>query len=548
MLIYDVDKIENLYQDFEKVKKNFINKEYDDFRTSYFFNCNDSVIVKLRNRIQNIYDNIKKGYDMIDKVWKEYVEDVGNFDKSIASSGNCGIHDGGVSSIVSRICSLDLYESAGVSNSFKSIVASSHVSDSFAFKITNFLKRAGASILNTAFSLISGVAQFVEAIVDCAVLVVGIVIGLRVIAFDGITSLLSKDKDGFGITKKYFNSLLKIVGYDAMGTLKNKFYESSKFGKWLDENSYSPFKSDGIVYKIGEGIGYVAGVVVLTVITFGSGGVLTSITSSAQIGSGIIAGTAAVGKTAQSGYNSTVDKVVEEAAKNGVVLDRNNVELDGKQMAGIIGNSVVQGGIEGVTFALTYGKGIKADKIFGESLKKTNEIAIKGAIQFGKEYAKAGSDELFNIKDHTAGEVFKNAVTAASVSVIYDKIGIGNKVLQNTSDKITNVSFEATEKALTAAQKAATEEITEKVANTTSMLISEGLETVDDSVLNSSVYKEVFNNATTAGRKMLSETNPNLYGYLYDGTSKVVRKGITDSMIKLEKNVIDKGLEILDVA
>ena len=108
MLIYDVDKIENLYQDFEKVKKNFINKEYDDFRTSYFFNCNDSVIVKLRNRIQNIYDNIKKGYDMIDKVWKEYVEDVGNFDKSIASSGNCGIHDGGVSSIVSRICSLDL--------------------------------------------------------------------------------------------------------------------------------------------------------------------------------------------------------------------------------------------------------------------------------------------------------------------------------------------------------------------------------------------------------------------------------------------------------
>ena len=32
-----------------------------------------------------------------------------------------------------------------------------------------------------------------------------------------------------------------------MGTLKNKFYESSKFGKWLDENSYGPFKSNGIV-------------------------------------------------------------------------------------------------------------------------------------------------------------------------------------------------------------------------------------------------------------------------------------------------------------
>ena len=194
MLIYDVDKIEDLYQDFEKVKKNFINKEYDDFRTSYFFNCNDSVIVKLRNRIQNIYDNIKKGYDMIDKVWKEYVEDVGNFDKSIASSGNCGIHDGEVSSIVSKLCSIDLYESAGAGTYLKSITASSHVSDSFVFKITNFLKRTAATIINTTiFAVTTGVLKLVESIVDCVILVVGAVVGVVVAAIDGISSLFSTE-------------------------------------------------------------------------------------------------------------------------------------------------------------------------------------------------------------------------------------------------------------------------------------------------------------------------------------------------------------------
>jgi hypothetical protein len=63
MLIYNVDKIEDLYKNFEKAKKDFINKEYDDFKSSYFYKSSDSVIVKLRNRIQTIYDNITYWYE-----------------------------------------------------------------------------------------------------------------------------------------------------------------------------------------------------------------------------------------------------------------------------------------------------------------------------------------------------------------------------------------------------------------------------------------------------------------------------------------------------
>ena len=268
MLVYDVDKIENLYQDFEKCQKDFKNKEYDDFRSSYFYKCSDSVIVKLRNRIQTIYDNIQKGYDMIDKVWKEYIDDVGNFDKSIASGGNCGIHDGGVSSIVSRICSLDLYDSAGVSNSFKSLAASGK---SIGKSILNALSRTGASIVNFVFSIVSGLLKFVEGIVDCVVLIVGAVVGLGVLLVDGGISLFSgKKRNGIDTTKKYFNKLLQCVGYDIVdGQIKDRLY-STGFGKWLN-TAYAPFKSDGVGYKVGEAVGEIIGTVVLTVATMGGG-------------------------------------------------------------------------------------------------------------------------------------------------------------------------------------------------------------------------------------------------------------------------------------
>ena len=524
MLIYDVDKIENLYQDFEKACKNFKNKEYDDFKSSYFYSCSDSVIVKLRNRIQTIYDNIQKGYDMIDKVWKKYIDDVGNFDKSVASGGNCGIHDGGVSSIVSKICSIDLYESAGVSTSFKSIAASGK---NIGKSILNALKRTAASIINvTVFSITAGVIKFVEAITDCSILITGAVKGLYVLAFDAVKSLITGKKD-FTNSKKYYNQLLKIVGYDVTGKIKGKFYET-KFGKWFNDNSYAPFKDGGTVYGIGEGIGYVAGIVVLTIFTCGGGTAATvasqTASTSMQVVSGVIAGAGAMGKAAQSGYNSTVDKVVAQAAENGVSLDRNNVELDGKQIAKIIGNSAVQGGIEGTTFALTYGKGLKADKILGESLKKSHEVALKAGMQAAKEYGKAASDEIFDIKDHTFAEVTKNAATSAAVSVIYDTTGIGSKIIKKSTSITSKIATKLNKDAVMKEMKTSFAEEMKK-GGFSDDLIEEAYES-----FSKDMNDEAFNTLYKETEEILANKWADAHKYVFDGAKKPLGTAIKNPM------------------
>ena len=388
MLIYDVDKIENLYKDFEKVKKNFINKEYDDFKSSYFYKCSDSVIVKLRNRFQTIYNNIQKGYDMIDKVWKEYVDDVGNFDKSIASGGNCGIHDGGVNSIVSKMCSIELYDSAGAGTYFKSIAASGN---SIFAKIGNVLKRTAATIINTTiFAVTSGAIKLVESIVDCAVLIVGAVIGLPVLLFDGIKSLVNGKKD-FSNSKKYYNGLIKVVGYDVAGTIKDKFY-STKFGKWFNDNSYGPFKKDGIGYKVTEVVSEIVGIVVITIFTCGGGGAAigaakTAGTAGTKLTVGMLAktaikgGAAAIKTAAVKGVSSVLVKggttqlaafAVRAASATGTNVQSgyqkllaNGAEegnLSGKDMAKLIGTSAAKGVADGAIYSLAYCNGLGALK------------------------------------------------------------------------------------------------------------------------------------------------------------------------------------------
>ncbi len=461
MLIYDVDKIEDLYKDFEKAKKDFINKEYDDFKSSYFYSCSDNVIVKLRNRIQTIYDNIQKGYDMIDKAWKEYIDDVGNYDKSIASGGNCGIHDGGVNSIVSQICSIDLYETAGVSTSFKSIKASA----------LSIVSATGATVINLIFSILSGVAKFLEALFDGAVLIVGAIIGLGIVIGDGIASLIYKDQEKFAFTKKYFNGLLRFAGTDYMGTWKKKFYESNRFGIWLDEHAADSFKSTGGGYSFGEAIGYVAGVVILTVATLGigtaaTGGAAATSTAASTATStatsfatrtvsifgkkivmskfvtGTIAGIAATGKSEQKSYQAKVDDVIKEAKSRGINLDRDEVylELSGKEMAQIYASASAQGVLEAWSFSATYGNGVKdwrmfskateklAQKIGKDNAKKIVERTLKAGIAGGKEYAKAAT-QVIEGKEVDWVEVTDDALKSATISLIYDTSGLGNKIM-----------------------------------------------------------------------------------------------------------------------
>ena len=486
-LIYDVDKIENLYQDFEKCQKNFKNKEYDDFRSSYFYSCSDSVIVKLRNRIQTIYDNIQKGYDMIDKVWKEYIDDVGNFDKSIASGGNCGIHDGGVSSIVSRLCSIELYDSASVGTYFKSVSSTSL--KTIGSTLWGILKSTAASIVNvTVFGIVSGLLKFVEGIVDCAVMIVGAVVGLPVLIFDGVKSLVTGKKD-FSNSKKYYNKLMQCVGYDIVeNKIKGKFYET-RFGKWFNENSYAPFRSDGTAYKVSETIGEIVGTAILTIATMGAGAGVTAAKSAATAGTkiGVKAATkaavqgaatalkSAATTTATNLFASAATKeaakiaakeatkiatkeaakiAAKEAAKKQLTVfavrsigktgmqaqknyndflknnkEVNKGELSGGQIVKLMLTSGAQGVTDGAAYALTYGNGLKT-----LGMKNAKAItAAKAGIQFSKQYINDGTAAAAGIKEFNISETHTDALINAGVSVAYDALpSFGLKKLDKT--------------------------------------------------------------------------------------------------------------------
>ena len=437
MLIYDVDKIENLYKDFEKVKKTFNNKEYDDFKSSYFYKCSDSVIVKLRKRIQTIYDNIQKGYDMIDKVWKEYIDDVGNFDKSIASGGNCGIHDGGVNSIVSKMCSIELYDSAGAGTYFKSIAASGN---SIFAKIGNVLKRTAATIINTTiFAVTSGILKLVESIVDCAILIVGAVVGLVVLLVDGGISLFSgKKRNGIEATKKYFNGLIKVVGYEVTEKIKDKFY-STKFGNWFNENSYAPFKNGGIGYKVTEVVAEIVGTIVITIFTAGGGTAAvgaaktagtagTKLTVSALAKTAVKGGAAALKTAATKGVAAAVTKGttaqlaafavrgasatgtnVQEGYKKLLANGAEDGNLSGKEMAKLIGGSVVKGAADGAIYSLAYGKGLGA-------LKNTVKTKASSLASAAKSSGSSAGTALTSAKNAVKGKI-DDIVTAVGDKV-----------------------------------------------------------------------------------------------------------------------------------
>ena len=48
---YNVNKIEDWYKDFTSVKNKFNNTYYSDYKNSYIRSCSDSVVIRMRNKL-----------------------------------------------------------------------------------------------------------------------------------------------------------------------------------------------------------------------------------------------------------------------------------------------------------------------------------------------------------------------------------------------------------------------------------------------------------------------------------------------------------------
>ncbi len=85
-MTYDVDYIKSLYKTSFGSCKSAFKSKYNGYQNSYFKNCSDSTIVKIKDKLNNHYNKINKIYNSIDDYWNKYLNDVSNADKVLAEN------------------------------------------------------------------------------------------------------------------------------------------------------------------------------------------------------------------------------------------------------------------------------------------------------------------------------------------------------------------------------------------------------------------------------------------------------------------------------
>ena len=416
----NVSMLKSYENDFKKESNNFNNKTYTTFSSSYLKKCSDTYVRRMSNELQILYDNIKNGYQNIDKWWVDYNENVEGLENYLSDKGSVSIiSESSVINSINQLPNLKKYNvkfagfipativntkdntifpnntvtsfsdmfdplysdykvsevNAGkiiynnnninlnykvispvndnivnwdkttewwndttqkidnwfdevgtnISNGVKSLWADitgwwSEVenwwNDDALPWITNaaevvwdVVKSVGATIAVFVQSLVEGILQFGEAIIDFAKLTGTIVASI-------ITGLIDGGQAIYGaITGNDWSSLTKQMWIDTMGFISNQYvsgwfdslYQNTSYGQWLAENAYG----FDITRTIGNGIGYIAGVVILTIATFGVGGIaaaggsitfLGAVAATTTTQMALIATAAGIGKGTQNAW------------------------------------------------------------------------------------------------------------------------------------------------------------------------------------------------------------------------------------------------------
>ena len=186
------------------------------------------------------------------------------------------------------------------------------------------LESVGATVATAAISVIEGIGTLAEAIVDTATIAVT---GYRCISdptilLKDINAYLKTGDASFSNTKEFFKPTMSFVSEKWVTGCLDLFYENTDAGNWIKENSYG-FDT---VRSVGTGVGYVIGVVALTILTCGVFGVAaggagaagaagatgvatasTASTMSFQTMMGLVAGYAGFGKGAEQAWGNGAD-------------------------------------------------------------------------------------------------------------------------------------------------------------------------------------------------------------------------------------------------
>ncbi len=189
-------------------------------------------------------------------------------------------------------------------------------------------KRVGATISNGAISIFEGIGKFGEAIFDTAT-----ILGTGILSlFTGAADLIT----GESYTETMWDTTKAFVSNQYMNGWFDSFYDNTELGQYIKDNSYA-FDT---VREVGNGVGYVAGATLLTILTFGVGGA-------------VVGGTAAAGGAATVGI--TAGQTAAVAGLAGFGKGTESAWIDGASL----GEGLGAGALYGVWDAIQYFVGSK---------------------------------------------------------------------------------------------------------------------------------------------------------------------------------------------
>ncbi len=302
------------------------------------------------------------------------------------------------------------------------------------------LKKTGASIANTAVALVQGVGEFGEALVDTASIVgqaaatpiYGIVDGIQ-----WLGGKISGNEDWQSVTKKAWQGTMDFVSTKYVTDAFDSFHQNNVVGQWLDENSYEPFKSTGAAYKIADGVGYIGGIILLTLATCGIGGAAAG-AGAAGTGAATTAGTSAgVLATLNVGNVATVN-ITQQAITSGVIAatagfgkNTQNAWADGATLS------------DGLTYGTAMGLWEGAEMFLGAEI---NALKFPGLAGFKGQLITTGSHVALDTVDGGSGALInplmqmlynptENNLDQIMYLVNYDENGV--KVNDKTWDELS---------------------------------------------------------------------------------------------------------------
>ncbi len=253
-------------------------------------NTNNSSDTKAKNTVSNIFNWVTSGK------WLTAAKDVATRTASkVVTTAKSGIATTlNTGAKVAKKATTSISKAAHSAISFVGSKVTSACKWSYNHIIKpgwSFIKSTAASVANIVAGVIKGLCQFIESLLDLIVMLGTAVGSVFTGIYDGVTyvkSVIAGNTDDWSSkTASMWANVMGFVAEDHVDNVFKNFYQNTMLGKWLDENAAEWFKSNGFVTNVASGIGYVSGLVALTLATAGVGGAGVATANTIGTGTGI---------------------------------------------------------------------------------------------------------------------------------------------------------------------------------------------------------------------------------------------------------------------